>query len=248
VKLSCVVLLLALAACSGRVDEAVSDANLLANEQWWPYRVQLREPWPVPGGGEPLPERMMGVLIRVEPSGNLRIDFGKRGKYEIPPGKTDIAERANQIRLGKAHKEAPNFVYAIRDRMVDPEGESVRGLPPERLDGTPGFLCVYADPAAADFEALARALAPLSTRDGVMTILFPQGTHADEAIFERLHALEWKVPFLYDFLSEPYTRTLVPDGTPFPYVMLQTSEGRVLLQGAWNPELVAKLDAELQRG
>jgi hypothetical protein len=238
---------LLLAACSSSVDDGVTDANLLENEQWWPYRVRIREPWPAPGREEPLPIGMTGVLIRVEPSGKPRIDFGKVGKYEIPPGMTDIADRANEIRLGKAPKEAPNFTYAIRSRMVDASGDAVKPLDAERVTQR-DFLCVYADPDAASFEALARALTPLATRDGVMTILFPQGKHEDEAVRRRLHALEWKVPFLYDFLSEPYTRTLLPDGTPFPYVMLQTAEGRVLLQGAWNPELVAKLDAELQRG
>jgi hypothetical protein len=215
-KLCCVVLVLALAACSGPADDGVTNANLLEQEQWWPYRVRMRESWQAPGRDEPLPANLTGVLIRVEPSGRPRIDFGKIGKYEIPPEKTDIADRSNEIRLGKAQKEAPNFIYAIRSRMLDPTGDAVKPLDAETVTQR-GFLCVYADPDLPGFDAMARAL-------------------------------EWKVPFLYDVLSEPYTRTLLPDGTPFPYVVLQTAEGRVLMQGAWSPELVAKLDAELPHG
>jgi hypothetical protein len=78
-----------------------------------------------------------------------------------------------------------------------------------------------------------------------MTILFPQGQHDDLATRERLRKLGWPVPYLADFLSEPYTRTLLVEGTPFPYVMLQTAEGRVVYQGVWKRELEPQLGSAL---
>lgn len=234
-------------ATAAQTTDDINASNLLANERYWPYRVKLTADWQPPGRDEPLPAGFAGVLIRVEPSGLPRIDFGRFGKYEVTVEQTDLVERANQIRQGREAKEEPNFVHAIKSRMLVSDSDSLVPLQPPEVAGHRAFLCVFADPGAAGFEAIAHALVPLRDRDGVMTILFAQGTHPDPALREQLRALDWKVPFLYDYLSEAYTRTLLVDGTPFPYVMLQTAEGRVLLQGAWSADLAEKLDAELRR-
>jgi hypothetical protein len=224
---------------------AVTEANLLASERFWPYRVSLTEPL-LDGEHVRLPAGMTGVLIRVESSGLPRIDFGRGGKLEVPVGRTDLLARANQIRTGVAAKAEPNFVHAIKTRMLDSASDTPRRLPPQAAEDRHAFLCVFADPAAAGFDELARALAPLRERGDVLTILFPQGRHPDASVHGRLRSLDWTVPFLFDGLSEPYTRTLVPDGTPMPWVMYQTSEGRVLLQGAWTPELASELQAAVR--
>jgi hypothetical protein len=227
-------------------EQDVTEQNLLASERFWPYRVRLNETHPVAGRDEPLPAGLTGVLIRVESSGLPRIDFGSLGKYEIPVRVTDLLARANEIRMGNAQKEEPNFIHAIKARMLDSSSEVLQALRLEETMQRRGFLCVFADPGAEGFDEMAQALAVLRERHGVMTILFPQGTHADPELRERLRALEWPVPFLPDFLAEPYTRTLLVDGTPMPYVMLQTAEGRVLFQRRWGAEasleLVSALD------
>ena len=66
----------------------------------------------------------VGVLIRVEAPGVARVDFGRDGLHEVPVVKTDLVERANQIRRGEAEKLAPNFLLAIgpgadEDRLVE---------------------------------------------------------------------------------------------------------------------------------
>lgn len=229
----------------------VTEQNLLASEQFWPYRVRLTEAYPVSGRDEPLPVGLTGVLIRVEPSGSPRIDFGGLGKYEIFVRATDLLARANEIRTGNAQKEEPNFIHAIKSRMLDSSSEVLQPLRLEETLRRSGFLCVFADPRAEGFDALAAALAPLRERHGVMTILFAQGTHSDPELREKLRALEWPVPFLPDFLSEPYTRTLLVEGTPMPHVLLQTAEGRVLFQDQWgadaSPRLIAALDEAFGR-
>jgi hypothetical protein len=221
--------------------EPVTAANLLASERWWPYRVGMKNAWQSPSRVEQIPAGLVGVLIRVEGSGLPRIDFGSLGKYEVPVEHTDLLERANRIRTGAEPKDDPNFVHAIEARMLDAASDPLQPLPADVAGRFSSFLLVFADPTAPELEELARALAPLRERTGQMTIFFPQGRHEDATLRDRLRALEWPVAFLYDHLSEPYTRTLLPDGRPFPYLMLQTAEGRVLLEEAWSADTVARL-------
>ena len=148
----------------------------------------------------------------------------------MPIEKTDLVENAERVRRGELAKSGPNFTQAIDTRLVDSAGPALASLSPAKAD-RPGFLCVFADPTAADFASLAASLAPLGDRHQVMTILFPQGDHRDAGIRDELRSLEWTVPFVYDFLSEAYTRTLIADGTPMPSLLLQTKEGRVVFQG-----------------
>ncbi len=223
----------------------VTEANLLAHERFWPYRVALTAPWQPAGREQPLPAGTTGVLIRVEGPGVARIDFSTDGKYEVPVDRTDLVENANRIRRGELTKQAPNFTWAIATRLVDSASGELVGLNPEILTGRPGFLCVFADPDGQEFGAIAAGLAPLRERHGVLTILFPLGQHPDAELRERLRALDWRVPFLYDFLSEPYTRTLLPSETPLPALLLQTNEGRVVFQGGWGPDAARGLSAAL---
>jgi hypothetical protein len=135
--------------------------------------------------------------------------------------------------------------------MLDSASDSPQMLPADHASGWQGFLCVFADPGAEGFDELVKTLVPLREQPGVMTIFFPQGTHSDPELRERLRALEWPVPFLSDFLSEPYTRTLLVEGTPTPFAMLQTNEGRVLFQGRLAgdvSELVRALNAGFGAG
>jgi hypothetical protein len=225
----------------------VTAENLLASERFWPYQVALVEPWRPDGRPQPLQAGARGVLIRVEASGRPRIDFGRNGRHVVPLGVTDLLQGANRIRRGEERKLGPNFALAIGSKLVDPGGERLAPFPlPEALE-RPGFLCVFADPDAEGFAPLAAALAPLRERHGVLTIFFPQGQHSDARIRDRLRALGWTVPFAYDFLAEAYSRSLLPDATALPALLLQTNEGRLLFQGEWRagivPELASALDA-----
>ena len=75
--------------------------------------------------------------------------------------------------------------------------------------------------------------------------MFPQGRVSDAIVRENLQALGWTVPFVYDHLSEAYTKTLLPGTLPPPAVILQTNEGRVLLESAWSGDLAPKLTSAL---
>jgi hypothetical protein len=235
-----------LASCLGAAPTAVvSAADLLDHEQLWPYRVTLTELWQPPDGAAQLVAGTVGVLIRVETGGVARIDFSSDGKYEVPIEKTDLVANAKRIQRGELQKPAPNFIYAFSPRLVDSDAATLTALSPNAISDQRTFLCVFADPSGKEFAELAKALRPLKERTDVATLLFPQSEQSDAATREQLRAIGWTVPFLYNYLSEPYTRTLLREGTPLPTVMLVTNEGRVLFQDAWQPSVLPRLRAAL---
>jgi len=234
-----------LASCLGAASAVVTAANLLEHEQLWPYRVNLIEAWQPPGGAAALAAGTVGVLIRVETGGVARIDFSSDGKYEVPIEKTNLVENANRIQRGELEKSAPNFFYAIGAHLVDSAADSLTPLLPETLFDRRTYLCVFADPGGEEFAELAKALRPLKAHSDLATILFPQSEQPDAATRDQLRAADWKVPFVYGFLSVPYTRTLVREGTTLPTVMLVTNEGRLLFQESWQASTVPRLQAAL---
>jgi hypothetical protein len=225
----------------------VTEADLLARERFWPYHVALRRAWRASAEAKPLPAGTEGVLIRAEPSGRARIDFGRLGLHEVPVGETDLVERANRVRLGELEKSAPNLIYSIAPRLADSASEEPRLYPFPAEAEARRVACVFVDPSAVEFDEIARALGPLREQDGVLTIVFPQGQVPDLPMRERLRGLGWTVPFVLDHLAEPYTGVLLSAGIRPPAVLVATSEGRVLLESAWRrdlaPEIAAALDA-----
>lgn len=222
---------------------AVTSDNLLASERFWPYLVGLTRPFERAGSKDALEAGLSGVLIRVEPGGVARIDFGRDGVHDVPVAATDLVELANRVRLGELEKDLPNFVLAVGPRALDSASSPPRPLDLGKALAQRGFLCVYADPAAESFAALVRSLAPLRERRGLMTFFFPQRDHADLEVGETLRSLGWTVPYVYDHLSESYTRSLIDDPDALPTVVLQTSEGRVLYESRWTPTTLAELNS-----
>lgn len=218
-----------------RSAAAVTADTLLENERFWPWRVTLLRPW------KSLRAEATGVLIRVEPEGVARIDFGRDGVHEVPISGTDLVERTNGVRMGDESKLAPNLVRSLAPRLIDSAA-----VPPGPLGFAPAMqadalLCVIADPQAESFAALAAQLAPLRTRAKLLTVLLPIGDVDDPVLYEKLRALGWPIPFVYDHLSESYARSILADGIARPAVVLQTPEGRLLFHGPWSDETAAKL-------
>jgi len=227
-------------------SSALTEANLLANERYWPYHVKLVDPWKPAASEQLLRAGTRGVLIRVEASGLARIDFGRWGLHDVPVVKTDLLASANRIRSGELSKGQANFVTAIGPRLLDSAATPVKLFDVDQTARQRGFLCVFADPNAEGFSELAQALSPLRARDGVLTILFPQSGASDGQIAERLRALKWTVPFVFDRLAEPYAETLLPAKTPPPALLLQTNEGRLILSSTWTQAVLPRLTAALE--
>lgn len=224
----------------------VTAKNLLANERFWPYRVSLARSWKGEGVPSELPSGTSGIVVRVEDEKNVRIDFGRNGLAEVPIAATDLVARSNGVRLGTERKYQPNFIEAIGPRLIDSKAEPMRPVTMATVYRHQGFVCVFADMSAPSLAEIAKALAPLARREDVMTVVFPQGRPLDVIVYERLRSVDWKVPFVFQHLSEPYTRTLIGEAPKLPYVTLQTSEGRLLLAKQWHDglegELVAAID------
>ena len=225
----------------------VTAKNLLASDRFWPYQLAVTQAIPAGEQNKALEAGAVGVLIRVEDGGVARIDFGRDGMHRVPIVKTDLVERANRVRRGELEKIAPNFVLAIGPRLVDAASATLQPLPFPDVAAGLGMLSVFADPDAKDFSALAMSLAPLSQRPGLFTILFPQGPHPDAGVRDQLRALQWPVPFVYDHLSEAYTKSLIDAGAALPVVLLQTRDGRILYQSSGRAIDAGELGAAIDR-
>ncbi len=218
----------------------VTEQNLLSSERFWPYQTALTKPW------KSVPVGSVGVLIRVDKGDEARVDFGRDGLFDLPIGATDLVERSNAIRLGKVEKEAPNFLYALGPRLLDPATAKI--YPFEETARNQVFLCVFADPWRVEFGSLVSELEAFQKqRPGTMLMLFPQGRRPDSEVRGQLLAMKWTAPFVFDHLSEPYTRTLLSSGTPLPAILVQTAEGKVLLERRWSSSVVREIDAVLGR-
>lgn len=227
----------------------ISEESLLANERFWPYHVNLLTPRTVEGAPHPIQPVIPGVLVRVEEGSVARIDFGRRGKVELPVSETNIVEQANRVRLGEVSKMAPNFVLAVANRLYESESGHTR---PYRLDlksSQRDYLCVFADPESKGFAKVAASLAPLQQRENLLTILFQQTTREhpliDPAVGKLLRKQSWPVAFSFSTYAEPFRRSLLGAEVKLPYVLLQTEEGRVLFEGPWHEGIASQLGTAL---
>jgi hypothetical protein len=247
--LACLACLVAPAAAESPYHSAdpaaapVTAGNLLENDRFWPFHVVPTRDWTPPGAEAPLP-RIPGVLVRVNDDGTLRADFGRFGRHELPVAATDVVERANQVRLGRDEKMAPNLVLTIGNKMLDTrkDGKVSHHLV-DRDTELEAFLCVFADPMGDDFAALADRLRSFDGRSDLLTVVFPITERKDSSVRRRLREIDWKVPFVIDRFAEPYRRSIAGEDTALPHVMLLSREGRVLHRGGVTPDLVAQLDA-----
>jgi len=227
----------------------VTASNLMENDRFWPYFAGVAEAWPIEGRDKPLSSGTHGVLVRVEPSGIARIDFGRDGVHEIPIEKTDVVERANRVRRGLERKLAPNFVHSVGPRLITARGESPNALDFAEAFEAEGFVSVFADPRDENFVEIGRALAPLHGRHGVWTVLFPHGHQGEiptTQVFQQLRKAGWEAAFLHDAYSEGYTRSQRGFEAPVPAVMLHTRDGKVLYRGLWSEKTLEELETALE--
>ncbi|MCI0633039.1 MAG: hypothetical protein L0206_03865 [Actinobacteria bacterium] len=226
--------------------EPVTYENLYEREQYWPDHVMLTEPWK-PEGFEG--ERFgygLGILVRVEPSGDLRIDYARLGQHRVPARVTNVIEQANRIRLGEVRKPRPKFVFAVANKLFDPNTDPPRYVNPIGVGYIETYLIVAADPASQGFAEIASALAPIRTRSEVMLVLFPQGALPDDRVLERCKEVGWTDPFLISTYVPGFTASIFGDLEP-PRVILQSPEGRVIHSSAWSEGTRASLEKAIER-
>ena len=231
----------------------VTPGTLLENDRFWPYQVVLTEPL-APRGGSSVALRpgLRGVVVRYQPDGNVRIDFGRDGVVEVPLAKTDLVERVNRVRLGEERKISPNLTHAIGPRLVttiDPAGPGT--IPFEETFAARGYLAVFANPREEGFDELAEALAhaDLHGRHGVWTVLLPtvaQGQLPSLETHQRLHRAGWIVLFVHEAFALSYARSLRDEDEPAPALMLSTADGRLLLDRPFGAGALDEIEAALE--
>jgi hypothetical protein len=228
----------------------VTEANLLENESFWPFRVALTQEWKPPGSeAAPVKPGFPGILLRVEPDRRLRIDFGRQGAWSVPVAATDMIEQAERVRRGEQKKLGPNLVLVVGPHLSASTGSRPAPFDFAQAATFGAFLFVFADPAARDFPELAGALAALPASAGVGHVLFPQGSHAPDDVLRILQAGDWRPAFVFTAHSEPLTRSLLEDPTRLPALELETREGRSLFSGRWSKQdaaLAQRLRAALE--
>jgi len=224
---------------------AVDLDNLYASERFWPHQIQLVEDWK-PAGWEGDFGWGMGVLLRVREDGLLRVDFSRFGKHWIPPDVTDVIERANEIRLGTGHKFGPNLLIALKNRLLDPSGQTLREIHNDLMERRL-FLLVFADPRAEEFEAIAAGLAMLEEEPDVEVVLLPQGGHRDSDVYKASHDASWRGSFLLDRFSPAYSEGLLEDSARLPFLQLATPEGRLVWAAPWTAAAPAVVRERLRR-
>ena len=202
--------------------------NLYANEADWPYHVELTGSWKPEGFEGEQFGWGIGVLVRVEESGDLRIDFGRFGQYVVPANETNVIREANRIARGEHNKGEANFVLAVVNKMVDPSTEPARYMKPRHVVDVNAYLLVAADPGSEHFAELVAALRPFHDRPDVMPVLLPQGGHRDADILAMCRAAGWTDPLIFGRYSPGYTQSILGDDLLLPSLLLQTPEGRVI--------------------
>ncbi|MEZ4289149.1 MAG: hypothetical protein R3E53_00925 [Myxococcota bacterium] len=239
-------------AAAERAPDASSDAgpitreNLYEHDAYWPYRVNLVGDWR-PSGFERAPGWGVGILVRVERSGLLRVDFASDGRFLVPADATDVIEQANRLHAGLDSKSSPNLRLTLGTRMLDPSGGKLRPLARERLDRVRSFLVLYADPSDVVLREASEALGPWMTGEDPLLLLMPQGDHRDGTVANLARDAGWESPFVFDRYAPGYTASLLDDAARPPFVQLLSAEGRLLFEAPWDEAIQPALRRALGR-
>jgi hypothetical protein len=227
------------AASLAAADAPITAANVYHHEADWPTAVKLTGAWTPSDGGDPVPSNARGVLVRVNPDGNPRVDFGRHGKHDVPAEATDLVERANRVHAGTEYKNRPNFLRQIGNRTVHPTAEPMRAMKSAELAGRGAYLCVFADPTSDVFPEIARRLVRATADHDVLFVLFPEALGREDVpvVRKRLAEIEWPVPFMYPHLVEDYRQALLGDDVGIPALLVVTANGRVLYRSRLDESL-----------
>lgn len=216
--------------------DAITSANILVSERYWPEVVALTEPWLPPGSDQPLKKSYRGALVRVDDQGRARIDFGRHGKHDVPIEFTDLIARANDVESGALFKMAPNFVSHFGALFLHPTTPELLPYPTAELAKADRFLCVFANPRDPGFAKLAEALAKWTDVPGLQMLFFPLAMKQDEleVVKDTLARSAWPAPFAYPEAAEMHARALLGDVPTSAEALLVTAEGRQLLRRSFS--------------
>lgn len=225
--------------------EPVTYENLYEREAYWPPNVLLTETWKPEGLEGEGQVYGAGTLIRVEPSGNLWVRFPKRfGTLRVPANITNVVAEANRVRQGELRKALPNFVMLAGNKMVVPGTNEY--LSPYAYGRVERYLLVAVDPMSERFAEIASGLESIRGEDGVLPVLFPQGSLHNDQVTARCNEVGWKDPFLFSQFVQGFTAAYFGDDLVPPKLILQTPNGRLLAESKWEEGALKGLFAAVQ--
>jgi hypothetical protein len=233
---------------SGRGDLAARLADLYREDAYWPTRVWLEAPLLGDGDAVVVPPRRMGVVIFLEPNGDVRIDFGRYGAHTVPIEQTNFVAESARVRAGEATKTFPNLLGMLMNRVVDAGSDSLatKQLVAEDIRGGP-ILLVFADAKTADVEALTAFASKVAEgAHRVSTFFLPITEELDGDVLSDLRAGGWTDPFVMTPMADAYVTAMLEPGTPRPFARLCTDEGRILAQGPPDDATLAAMLAALE--
>lgn len=253
------VLLALVAACSPDGDPAIGGAEptdpetarvaaLYAQEVHWPVRVWLDEPHVGEAGQVLVKPRRPGVLVYLQPDGDVRIDFGRQGAHTVPVTITNFESELERVRSGQATKTHPNLLGMLVSRIVDGSQDTLmqKDLLVEEVRGG-RILLVFADAAQADVAALTAFVETVEAAGDVrLTTFIPITEKLDGDVLLDLRAGGWSDPFLMTPMAPSYLSALLEPGTPTPFARLATDEGRILVEGEPNAATQSAMVEALQ--
>lgn len=208
-------------------DEA---AWLYENHTLWPLKVHATRDIEVPDGR--VPARTRGTLVRIEPDGTARVDFGRSGIQNVPVTKTDILAQAHAIRDGDQDPDRPNFVMLMGTRLGRTDLEYIQAYPYDQFTSHDLFLILYLEGLMEFDEELAesfRKVVSLSQEHGVLPFVHTTVPTKGLLLAHLLQVkLETPIPYVVGHLQEPMARVMGHNPHNMPMAVLVNEYGKVL--------------------
>lgn len=183
------------------------------------------------GRAATISEGTRAVVIRLEPSGQLLVDFGREGIHLVDPSATNFVELSHAVANGKIDKLYGIMAGMIAQRLTIPT-ESGELLPYsfKTVNESDYFMLAYIEDDAGQFRVLSdfqKTSSELLKSTATTFLLMPTFDYRNKELSARLHAAGVRVPFMYDYLVKPYTKTMSHKPQP-PALIVTDANGRIL--------------------
>ena len=222
----------------GQATFEITAENIFDYEQYWPNIIQVSADWQPPPGAPNRPQVLQGVLVRIEQNGTVRMDLARYGRADLSIAQTDIVERANAVYRGEVFKHEGNLTLQIGNILVSSEASAPGPQSSRPIKMAPVLLCVFADPRAEEFGALAKRLAEFSRATQIVPIFIPQNVERGdlEFVHATLREHAWTAPFVYPDRAPVRTEILLREPPEASHLLLLTREGRILFNEPYDAE------------
>lgn len=217
--------------------------ELLQRSEWWPLKVGLTQSFESPGGKTLEPGRE-GILIRVEADGPI-IDFGNRGLFQLPIGKTDLLERASNASIQRNWEDDGGIFSDVAFRhcfFLSEKGLALGGI--LRIKPFDYFLLVYVKASSeqgAEFLDWIEEYPPEILPEGLCLVLIPYDEKKDDLVID-LVAFNYQHFTFIPPMAIPYIKVFQHDPYPGSWVLLDKN-GKMLIDTKPLNELIEQSPA-----